>query len=310
MENNFKNKEHINNDAEINFFELFSVLWIGKWLISSSTLIFSVAAIIYSLSLPNIYQSTALLSPVSGSGGISQALDGYQGIASLAGINLSSKSSGGNSVKAIEKLQTLSFFEENILPNIFLPDLMALESWNPSTNTLIYNKNKYDIETNLWIGKSSSNKPSNQESFITFKKNHLTFSENQNTGFLTIRIKHKSPHIAQDWLYVIVNELNNFYRSKDKLEAEASMAYLNAQMLRTSFSEIKQVIAALLQQKMQQLTLIEASDSYVFDYIDPPAALEKKVEPRRSMICILGFIVGAIIGMFFVLIRHYGLNRN
>jgi LPS O-antigen subunit length determinant protein (WzzB/FepE family) len=310
MESNFKKQDHINNDAEINFFELFSVLWNGKWLISSFTLIFSVAAIIYSLSLPNIYQSTTLLSPVSGSGGMSQAMDGYKGIASLAGINLSSKSSGGNSVKAIEKLQTLSFFEENILPNIFLPDLMALESWNLSSNTLVYNKDKYDDKTNLWVGKSSQNKPSSQESFIAFKKNHLTFSENQNTGFVTIRVNHKSPHIAQEWLYVIVNELNNFYRSKDKLEAEASMAYLNSQMLRTSFSEIKQVIAALLQQKMQQLTLIEASDYYVFDYIDPPAALEKKVEPRRSMICILGFIVGVIIGMFIVLIRHFGLNRN
>lgn len=309
MENNFKKQDHVNDD-EINFFELFSVLWNGKLLISSFTLIFSVAAIIYSLSLPNIYQSTTLLSPVSGSGGMSQALDGYQGIASLAGINLSSKSSGGNSVKAIEKLQTLSFFEENILPNIFLPDLMALETWNSSSNSLVYDKDKYDDKTNLWIGKFSPNKPSSQESFIAFKKNHLTFSENQNTGFVTISVKHKSPHIAQDWLYVIVNELNNFYRSKDKLEAEASMAYLNAQMSRTSYSEIKQVIAALLQQKMQQLTLIEASDYYVFDYIDPPAALEKKLEPRRSMICILGFIVGAITGMFIVLIRHYGFNRN
>ena len=39
------------------------------------------------------------------------------GLASIAGINLSQ--SGGNVDEAIDKLKTLSFFENNILPNIF-----------------------------------------------------------------------------------------------------------------------------------------------------------------------------------------------
>ena len=62
-------------------------------------------------------------------------------------------------------------------------------------------------------------------------------------------------------------------------------------MAQTSFSEIKLVIAQLLQQKMQQLTLIEASDFYVFEYIDPPAAMENKSEPSRAAICIIGAIL-------------------
>ena len=41
-------------------------------------------------------------------------------------------------------------------------------------------------------------------------------------------------------------------------------------MSQTSFAQIRQVIAQLLQQKIQQLTLIEVRDFYVFDYIDPP----------------------------------------
>ena len=37
------------------------------------------------------------------------------------------------------------------------------------------------------------------------------------------------------------------------------------------------VIAQLLQhRKVQQLALIEVNDFYVFEYIDPPAAMEKK----------------------------------
>ena len=63
--NNFVDK----NEKEIDLKELFTVLWGGKWLIVSVTSIFSIIAIIYSLSLPNVYQSRAILSPVGDSGG-------------------------------------------------------------------------------------------------------------------------------------------------------------------------------------------------------------------------------------------------
>ena len=50
--------------------------------------------------------------------------------------------------------------------------------------------------------------------------------------------------------------------------------------------EIKEVIAQLLQNKMQQLTLIEANDFYVFSYLDPHNG-RKDITNRRS-ISILG----------------------
>jgi len=82
------------------------------------------------------------------------------------------------------------------------------------------------------------------------------------------------------------------------------------QIAQTSFAEIKQVIAQLLQQKTQQLTLIEVSDFYVFEYIDPPVVMETKSEPKRSIICILGALIGFIVGIIIVLIRHYALKTE
>ena len=46
----------------------------GKWIIVSVTAFFQLLAVIYSLSLPNIYESQALLVPVESSSGISGAL--------------------------------------------------------------------------------------------------------------------------------------------------------------------------------------------------------------------------------------------
>ena len=167
MNNNHHNSTTENNDAAIDFIELFKVLWDGKFLIVVVTSFFSALAVIYSLSLPNIYQSNAYLSPVGENAGTSQGLQGMGSLASLAGISLSSASGGSKSVKAIEKLNSLSFFSENILPNIYLPDLMALESWDATSNTNIYDKNIFDYDTQKWVDK----KPTAQQSSRVFFDN-------------------------------------------------------------------------------------------------------------------------------------------
>ena len=50
----------------------------------------------------------------------------YSGIAGLAGINLPTQANESNGLKAIEKVNSC-FFTENLMPNIFLPDLMAVD---------------------------------------------------------------------------------------------------------------------------------------------------------------------------------------
>lgn len=312
METNHNINNSDNDDLDLK--EFFQVLWSGKWIVVVVTTLFIIAAVIYSLSLPNIYHSRAILSPVgeSGAAGMNQVVRNMGGLASLAGVNLPSGESGSKTLKAIEKLNTLSFFENNILPNIFLPDLMAFESWSSETDN-IYDKDIYNDATQTWTRDYSypeTQIPSPQESFDVFGSDHLVVFRDVDTGFVSITIKHQSPYVAKAWTELIVNQLNYFFRAKSKLETQAAMDYLNVQMAQTSFSEIKLVIAQLLQQKMQQFTLIEASNFYVFDYIDPPAVMERKSEPSRAAICIIGAIIGGLLGSLIVVIRFYSSGKK
>lgn len=296
MENNINTQKSANQD-EIDLRQFFDAILKGKWIIIALTASISIIAVLYSISLPNVYKSEALLSPVTGEGS-SQAASNIGGLASLAGINLQTQSVG-NSTKALKKLRTLSFYEDNILPNIFLPDLMAMNSWDSKNNKIIYDKNIFNSETQTW------NKiPSSQKSYKDFKR-ILGFSQDYDTGFVTISVKHQSPYIAQEWTNLIVNQLNDFFRTNDKREAQAAMDFLNTQMAQTSYTEIKQVIAELLQNKMQQLTLIEANDFYVFSYLDPPKVMEEKIEPNRKSISILGAVLGGLLGILIVIIREF-----
>ena len=313
MQEAHSNKHPNDFDDEIDLRELFYVLLEGKWIIVSLTAFVSIIGVIYSLLLPNIYESKAMLVPVNSSSGISRALGSYSGLAGLAGISLPSGGDEGNSAKAIQKISSLSFFENNILPNIHLPDLMAVKSWNSKTNTLTFDDSIYDTNSNTWIRDFSYPQqqiPSAQESFEVFKTAHLSLSEDKKSGFITLAIKHQSPFIAKQWVELVINQVNAFYRQKDKSESEKAVSYLNQQISITGLSEIKQVIAQLLQEETKKLTLIEANQYYVFDYIDPPAVMEKKSEPKRALICILSALLGGMLSVLLVLIRHYAFNKK
>ncbi len=172
----------------------------------------------------------------------------------------------------------------------------------------IYKKN-----TNTWIREYSYPKkkiPSAQESFEVFTTEHLSLSEDKKSGFITLSIKHQSPFIAKQWVELIVNEVNAFYRQKDKSESEKAVSYLNQQISITGLSEIKQVIAQLLQEETKKLTLIEANQYYVFDYIDPPAVMEQKSEPKRALIYILSALLGGMLSILLVFIRHYVIKQK
>ena len=75
-------------------------------------------------------------------------------------------------------------------------------------------------------------------------------------------------------------------------------------------SEIKEVLAELMQQEIKKLTLVEANEFYVFDYIDPPAIMEEESYPNRVLIIILSLLSGLMLSILFALIRHYFFSKK
>jgi LPS O-antigen subunit length determinant protein (WzzB/FepE family) len=311
MKNISQPEYDIDKNEEINLKEIFEIISNGKWILSSCMTIGFTFAIIYSLNLPDEYQSSALLFPAESSDSISSTLNNYSGIANLAGINLPSQANDSNSFKAIEKIQTLSFFRNNIMPNIILPELMAVKNWDNTTDEIIFDKDIYDSNKNKWIRPYSSPQkqiPSDQESYLVFINKHLDVTTDNQSGFIRISVKHQSPYISKRWVELLINEINNFYREKDRSMAKQSVDYLNAQIAETNFNEIKEVMAELLKQQIQKLTLIEANEYYVFDYIDPPVVSENKIGPKRLLICIIGWIIGSALGLILIMLNHIRKN--
>ena len=309
MEEIQNNKYADKYDEEIDLKKLFFILNKGRRIIGLVTAFFTVVGIIYSLSLPNIFESKALLSPVQESSSlISQSLGQFDRLATFTGINLPDEANTTNSKKAVELMGSLSFFENHIMPNIFLPDLMAAESWDKEKNIIVYDERVFQKNSNIWVKDNSDSKqliPSAQKSFKVFKDSHFNMYKDNKNGYIVLSIKHFSPLIAKQWVEIIFKEINSFYKQKDKLQSEKAVTFLNKQITQNNLSEVKKATSSLLEKEIQKLTLIEANKDYVFEYIYPPSVMEEKVEPIRTVIVFLFFLFGTLLGVIIVLFRYY-----
>lgn len=309
-ENNEYVQSHNNNiaDDEIDLRELFAVIWQGKWLIIAITALFAVASVVYAINQPNIYKSEALLAPAEqeGSGGLAGLAGQFGGLASLAGVNLG----GGSSNKAqlaIEVLKSRQFTSDFIQKHNILPDLMAAKTWDMQTNTVVYDSEMYDAQNNKWLREVEAPfkpEPSMQEAFKVFSK-IISASTDKESGMVTVSVEHVSPSVAQQWVSWLIEDINQTMKERDVLEAVKSTDFLTQQLEQTKIADIRAVLYKLVEEQTKTIMFAKVRDEYVFKTIDAALVPEEKFKPKRALICVLGVLLGGMLSVMIVLIRHY-----
>ncbi len=295
-------------DYEIDLRELFTRLWSAKSLILAFVLFGATVSLVYALSLPNLYRSSALLSPTEESGGgIGGMLSQYSGLASIAGVSIPGGEGVSNVRLAMEVLKSRAFISEFIDKHDILPELLAIDYWDIDTRSLEIDKEIYDVETRTWtreIVDGRSRAPSKQEAHTAFTK-VLRVSQDTKTNLVTISVQHQSPDIAKQWVKWLVEDINETMRRKEIKEAEESIEYLKRQAAETALSDLDQVFFELMQGQMQRVMLAQVRREYVLTTIDPAVAPELKSDPQRSLICIVGVILGLVFGITSALVKQY-----
>jgi LPS O-antigen subunit length determinant protein (WzzB/FepE family) len=307
--NNFENNKFNSEfDDEIDLYELISIAWNKKLTIIAITSIFAIISILYSLSLPNVYKSDALLAPKDSKNDMSSMVGQYAGLASLAGLSVP-VSADNKSIEAITRIQSFDFFAKYFLPQIALENLMAVKQWDPATNVIKYDETSYNSDSGKWIREVSPPRkpqPSLQEAYIQYKK-IMTISSDLSTSFVSLSTIHLSPFIAQKWNEIIINEINKSMREHDKQEATKSLVFLTNLTPQVNYGEIKNVLSSLQQEQMKKLMLIEANEDYIFKVIDSPISPENKFKPKRSSIVIVTTFLGFLISLISCIAQHYAI---
>jgi uncharacterized protein involved in exopolysaccharide biosynthesis len=280
---------------EISLKELFDILWRGRWLIVSTTLVVTLVAGIAAWLTPKTYQATIVISPVSENS--SNQLSGMNSITSqFAGLasSLTGISVGGDSKKAesLAVLQSEALTEKYIKDNGLLPVLF---------------QNKWDNVAGKWKVSDPEKIPTLWKANEFFKKQVRVVTNNAKTGLVTLTISWKNPEVAAKWANDLVQMTNEYLRSKAIAQSERNIAYLTEQAAKTDAVGVRQAVYSILQTEINKVMLARGSDEYAFRVLDAAVPPERASAPQKLLWTLGGFVVGLSVSVFIVLIR---VGRN
>ena len=296
------------NEGELDLLQLFKILWLHKLQVVVLTSIFAIFSVFYALSLPNIYESESLLTPVQqGSAQGSQA----GGLAALVGITLNDANANNVDV-TLETSKSFDFYRYLNERRSIDKYILAVDNYSYSEDKLYFNEAIYNSEQDKWVvdanGKSSQ--PSLLKSYKAFKKDHFSFVRDKITGLIEFKFEHQSPQVSKDILDFIIKDLNQYIRDREIIEARDSIKFIELQISKTPVPEVRKALAKLIELKAQKMMIGETTDEYALKVIQSPIEPEAPSYPSRRTICIVITLLGGLLSSIFVLIFHQIRNRK
>jgi len=279
-------------EDEINLLDYLIVLLKHKRLIAGIVGGAAVLAVVVTILMTNIYRSEATITArqqEKAEGG--SALAALRGVAGIAG-ELVGFGSGGDVDKIETLLKSRELVRRVVEKNSLLPRLFE-DDWDPKKKE--------------W---KENPAPTIQDAYKLFKDDLLTVSRDRKTNIVTVKIDHKDPQFAKQLVDHCLTELSETLREETLNDAAENQRFLREQLDKTFDALLREKISNLLAKEIEKETFARAQRYYSFIVLDPPVVsdLDKKVKPKRALICILSVIVAGFFAVFAAFFAEYVHN--
>jgi uncharacterized protein involved in exopolysaccharide biosynthesis len=267
--------------------ELLELTWRRRLLVVASVLVFAALAAAASFVMTPRWRAQVVIVPVKGDdmrGVLSSALGQLGGLASLAGLGASG---GGNKEENLQFLSSRGFLrsfieEENLLPVLFAK--------------------KWDATQGRWNVVDPDDVPTIADGVRYMDTKVRSVQEERRTGIVTLSIVWKDPEVAARWANLMVERANRDLRARAIRDAEASKAYLNAELGKTDVVELRQSVYRLIENQIKTIMLASVRPEYAFRIIDPavPPDPDEKIRPKRLVMTVLGAMAGGVFALLVI----------
>lgn len=301
-----ENDEQYSQDY-INVKEIFDILLDARIFIIKITAFFSICSITTALVLTDYYKSESVLVLTDGSATVG-ALGGLGGLAAMAGVTLPMGGGEDKGLKVMETIKSRAFVKHLLKFDDILPSLIAADDYDKKTKKLSYDRSIYDQENKKWVRKAEGGKgviPSYLEAHEIYLEDILSISQDKISGKIIITIEHISPVFAKEFLDLVIREANSLVRQKDLLDSKNALSYLSEQINKTPQVEIRESINQLIQVQLETQMMANINTNYVLTPIEPPFIPEEKSKPNRTLIVIIGTLIGGILSVIYILARKF-----
>lgn len=226
-----------------------------------------------------VYRATTLLAPVAepdAGASLGSALSNLGGLASMAGINISSDSAVEDYIAILRSRD----FGIQFITEKDLAPLLFREDWNAARGE--------------WL---ESQAPTIWEAWDRFNNEIRKVEVDRSTGHVSLSVEWHEPLVAADWANDLVRMVNERIRSDVVAEAQRSIQYLNEELASTAVVELEAAIFRLVESQVNRIMLANVRPEYAFRVLDPalPPDADDFVRPKRLMLILGGGILGGAI---------------
>lgn len=277
------------DEDSIDLVALWMVIWQNRFRVAAITVAITLGAATYALLATEWYRAEVLLVPAEEP---TTTAIGAQlgGLAALAGVPVGRKDTAA----------ALAVLRSRDLARQFVADFGLVE---------IFFAKQWDPVNKKWKRDNPKKWPDHRDAVEYFHKHVLSVEENPKSGLVTVTIDWRDAAVAAAWANRLVAMVNAKMRARALEQAEQNVAYLSDELSRTTVVTVQQSIGRLLESELQQAMLARGNKEFAFRVVDAAEAPKRPLRPRRTLIIVLGAILGSIVSLATVFVRHVSAAR-
>jgi len=268
-------------EDELNLFVWMRIVWKRRYLVALTVAASVISTAVYTLRLPNLYESSAVITPVGSKDKGSKGLSLFsQQLGGVAGIAIPAPSS---STEITNLLNSLILREKIIKKYALLPVLVGEDDARAAGG---------DEGLRLWDALRAL------DAIV-----RVSSSAEDNT--ISITAEFHDPREAARIVDHFLNALTEQMTGEAKRVALANIGHLERQLSATSDPLIRQKIYNMIAEQVETSLMAEVKENYAFKIIDPPRVPDRKTGPKRVKMLAMSFFVSLAAAVMLAFILEY-----
>ena len=161
----------------------------------------------------------------------------------------------------------------------------------------------WDVDKKKWLTEKA---PTLQDGWKAMQ-DLLTVSTDIKKGTIKVGFDHKDPKTAKEIAEYYLTDLSEILREEVIRDAAENRRFFEKQLETTSDALLREKIYGMLAREIEKDTFARAQKYYSFTVLDLPIVpdLDKRIKPKRSLICILSVTVAFFLAIFLAFFMEY-----
>jgi uncharacterized protein involved in exopolysaccharide biosynthesis len=299
---------HLNNN-EIDFKELFLIIWKGKLTILLMIITCVFYGIYYIQNSGQKYSVSIIYKQVIPSGEI-KGFGKLGGLASIAGLSLPASSSSSLDFDSFIHLMTSEEVAEKIFKNEELTKKLFLAEFDEASNTFrmpevgFLGSLKRKIKPIITGRENEPYRPPDPQRLSLKLKQDFSISVDLKTGFLVLTAETGNPKIVIELMKNAVMHADILVKNRFIKNSTQSIDFYMKKIARAKSREHREALARLIGEEEKRLMLTSRGENFVVEPISRPQISFYPTSPGASLILAVSIIAGVSFGILLVFLRN------